>query len=143
MNTLSGAAAWSTVPASQQTGAVAISFQVIDQTSATAPPPTTAARTACANVLAGKTGSSPIYSFYPFCDTFFVLQSALAGHTSVSPGTLLAGADKLGCSVDTTNLDGPVCFGPGKYDGASYIQDLKWSTSANNWVSVGNPVAIP
>jgi hypothetical protein len=141
-NGLSGVQEWSTVPASQQPGAVAISYDVSDTATTTGPQPSnTAARANCAAVLAGKTGSAGVYSYYPFCDDFTFLQAALAGAPSVTPSSLLAGANKLGCTLSLADLYTNACFGSGIYDGGNAVQTLKWVSP--NWVDVGSPVTIP
>jgi hypothetical protein len=142
MNDLSAMDEWSTVPASQQPGAVAISYNLTDSASTTGPqPPASAARSSCGSLLGTKAGSAGVYSYYAFCDDFAFLGAALAGASAVTPATLLAGAEKLGCTLPLASLYTNACFGPGKYDGATSVQALKWS--AGNWVNVGSPVTIP
>jgi ABC-type branched-subunit amino acid transport system substrate-binding protein len=143
-NDLSAMDEWSTVPASQQPGAVAVSYNITNSASSTGQvPPATPVRQSCDAVLNGLTGSNGDYPYYSFCDDFDFLGAALAGATSVTPSTLLAGAEKLGCSLQLAGLYTNACFGPGKYDGGTDVQLLQWSVSSQNWLPVGNPTPIP
>jgi len=144
-NNLSGDQEWSTVPASEQPGAVDVSYSLANTLSSTGPQPApSAARTACADVLSKYTSSQNGPSaYYVFCDDFNFLQAALAGASAVNPSTLLAGAEKLGCSLQMADLYDNACISPGHYDGANEVQGLQWSVSQNNWEPVGTPVSIP
>lgn len=143
-NDLSAMDEWSTVPASQQPGAVAISYNMTNSASSTGyQPPMTQVRQQCAQVLNGKTGSQGVYPYYMFCDDFDFLGAALAGASQATPYTLLAGAEKLGCSMQLTSLYTNACFSPTQSDGGTSVQALNWDVATQNWIPDGNPTTIP
>jgi ABC-type branched-subunit amino acid transport system substrate-binding protein len=147
LSTLSGVAAWSSEPTSQQPGAVAISFNLVDLGSPTTAElnglPANPDRTACNNLFNGQLGGSSIVNFYGLCDDLDFLGAALHGQPAATPATLLAGGAALGDGLSLAGGYGNATFTPTKQDGGSVARTMVFDVATQQFNFVGPPVAIP
>jgi hypothetical protein len=138
--------AWGVIPpAGQRAGAMNVSFKLSDVGRGNPPqmaPNDTRAK--CNAILSGHTGNDPITAFYFICDDFLFLQNALAGASTVSPQTLLAGVERLGNSYSLADSYTNAGFGPpDHYDGGASVRVMGWDVAANAWQYVSPPEAVP
>ena len=144
LNSYDAAVAWNTEPSGQLSGAMDVSFNVVDL--ANNPPtdrqidtnPPSATRTVCKSL----TKANP--ALYSMCDNFLFLQQALAGASDVTPASLLAGADRLGASFPLAAGYGTARLGgPDHYDGGPATRVLAWSDSSQEWQYATPPEPVP
>jgi len=140
----------SNAPADQAKGAMAVSWQVNDLLNLNAPPgsfpavPANSSRTQCNQTYAtfAAAHSTPVASFYPWCDALTLLQTVGKAH-AVSVAALLAGVESLATTFDPANAWAPARFGPGHYDGASAVRVLLWDSKVGQWGLTGPPEQVP
>jgi hypothetical protein len=99
-----------------------------------------AATDTCNKIFAGIEGNPP----YFFCDALFFIQQAL-GSASGKPttATLRAGAEGLGRNFTSATTFSPAYFGPGRFDGATTIQTLKYDAAKAAYLVAGPTRPLP
>jgi hypothetical protein len=87
--------------------------------------------------------STPVASFYPWCDALVLLQRTLGKAPSVSVATMLTGVESLATTLEPANAHAPARFAPGHYDGATAVRVLLWNTKTTQWGFASPPQNVP
>jgi hypothetical protein len=149
LNSDADTAGWYTESAGQRPGAYSVSWSEADLGPASpsqiaAGNPASTNRAQCDSIFTGHTGSIPATMMYRVCDDFFFLQAALKGASSVTPQTLLAGADRLGSSLSLADDYSNALIGPlNHYDGGTSVRVMRWNEAAQEWQYMSPAEATP
>jgi hypothetical protein len=76
------------------------------------------------------------------CDNFFFLRATLDRATALTPAAFEPAARLLGTSFDSPFAFG-TAFGPGRFDGANVVRNMKWGPDCQCFVYVGAPKTVP